>query len=521
MAEKSKPGSKPYRRDLRERLKSLGFADHQIDDVVTAELVQMCHIRPRTARRLARELTLDEVATRYSSLRNDAESRMRGSRIWDYEQWPNRGVRPTVHTLRTLAEVYGTTWVELVDIEDLQHMPEEDRELYHLRVSGGPSDTRAAPTTPPTAPLPASAPPPAHAPAPAPDRPRPRPAPAQPDPSGPAGTAELIRTGAEHALGVARSLSTTNVDNLTLHQLEQELVGTSRSYVHSSPYPLYFRLAQLGNHIAQLLPGRQRPSQTRRLNALAARCSALLAWVCDDLGAAAAAHDHAWAAWIYASHSESENAQRCVSLVRSRLAFSSGDFVESARIADSACSGVPQDSVGSHLLLRRALAWARAGQHHKVHEALRDWKARGEEGPLGAGDGIFELQQAQQRYFVGAALLDILDVEHGLDELRTAIDLFNRTPEDLRSYVEHSLSHIGTAKAFVVLGDVQEASKVVEPVFDLAPERRVRAILSSLRELVAFTAGRPTYGSQLARELSERIDEFASHAITRRLHSVV
>jgi hypothetical protein len=38
--------------------------------------------------------------------------------------------RPTIATLRVLANGYGTTWDQLVDAQDLAHMPETDRLEY-------------------------------------------------------------------------------------------------------------------------------------------------------------------------------------------------------------------------------------------------------------------------------------------------------------------------------------------------------------------------------------------------------
>jgi hypothetical protein len=48
---------------------------------------------------------------------------MTGNRISDYEQWPDGGVRPTLPILRILADTYGTTWDELIDVRDLLNMP--------------------------------------------------------------------------------------------------------------------------------------------------------------------------------------------------------------------------------------------------------------------------------------------------------------------------------------------------------------------------------------------------------------
>ncbi|TYR62726.1 hypothetical protein [Streptomyces parvus] len=526
-----KLGSKPHRRELREQTKALGFPEERICAAVAEALERTCHMRPRQAWRLACELALDEAADRYNTVVDDCRSRMRGSRIWDYEQWPRRGVRPTVNVLRSLAEVYGTTWVTLVDVEDLQHMPEEERELYHRRAAAGGEEPRdAAPRADP-APRQAQTPEQEHAPAQryarAPVRSSPpadvwtpasEPAPTQEADTATGHSCRETAQSAENALGLARFLATTNVDEVSLAQLEAELLSISRACLHASPYPLFLQLTTLHEHIAELLRGHQRPTQTRTLHALVAKCSSLMAWVCDDLGDATAARDHAWAAWRCAGHAEHGDAQRWVRVVRSRLAFASGDFVESAQLANGGTPHSGSDGIESHLLLRRARAWARAGQDGQAREELSAWReAKARQADLGASNGIIQLQAAQEQYFVGAALLDIEDVNQALEALHLALDLFEETPVHRRSYVEHSLSRIDAAKALLTLGAADEAGKVIDPVFGLRPERRVQAILSSLDEFRALVDRRPPSGPRLVRELGVRIEEFSCQSITRTL----
>lgn len=500
MKKQAKRGSKPYRRELRERLKGLGFADEKINEAIVAALTQVCHMRPRMARRLACEFSLDEVAARYNTIMNDAQSRMRGSRIWDYEQWPRRGVRPTAKTLRTLADIYGTTWVDLVDFEDLQHMPEEDREFYHRCAAGDPLP-RAQITPDQQAEDNVSA------------------IVRESTSSRGTSTTELIAQSAENALKLARQLTATNVDNMSLDQLERELLNISRAYLHASPYPVFLQLVKLHEHVAELLRGHQRSTQTRKLHALISQCSALMAWICDDLGDVVAARDLAWAAWLCASHAERADARRWVRVVRSRLAFSSGDFVESARLAGDGVNQGWSDGIESHLLLRSARAWARAGQEGQAREELRKWEGMKERlKNLGTGNGILHLQDAQQRYFIGATLLDIRDFQPALAELQLALELFDKTPADLRPYVEHSLSRIDSAKALLTAGEPQKADNIIAPVFGLQPERRVRTILSSLHELLAFAVKLPFIETCIKRDWSWRVEEFTSRAITRRCY---
>jgi tetratricopeptide (TPR) repeat protein/transcriptional regulator with XRE-family HTH domain len=124
-----KPGSKAYRDQQRERLTRLGVVGRQLVEQLAADLMR-CGRRPREAWRLAYELTQDEVAARFNHVRGDPDSRMRGSRICEYEKWPMGGIRPSVRTLKILATIYETSWDRLVDVDDLEKMPADDRQDF-------------------------------------------------------------------------------------------------------------------------------------------------------------------------------------------------------------------------------------------------------------------------------------------------------------------------------------------------------------------------------------------------------
>src|SRR3712207_3732223 len=105
MAMARRPGSKAYRDQQRERLARLGVEGRQLIEQLVTDLMR-CGYRPREAWRLAHELTQDEVAARFNQIRGDPDSRMRGSRICEYEKWPMGGFRPSVRILKILAAVY-------------------------------------------------------------------------------------------------------------------------------------------------------------------------------------------------------------------------------------------------------------------------------------------------------------------------------------------------------------------------------------------------------------------------------
>jgi hypothetical protein len=129
VATRGKPGSRPYRDQLRRSLVAAGITGPQLVSQVAADLGR-CGMRPRQAWRYAAELSQTQAATRFNEITGNPRAPMRGNRIGDYEKWPDGGVRPPVRALTVLAQAYGTTWDQLVDARDLACMPDADKAAY-------------------------------------------------------------------------------------------------------------------------------------------------------------------------------------------------------------------------------------------------------------------------------------------------------------------------------------------------------------------------------------------------------
>jgi hypothetical protein len=129
VAVRGKPGSRPYRDQLRRTLVAAGITGPQLVSQLAVDLAR-CGMRPRQAWRYAAELSQTQAATRFNEITGNPRAPMRGNRIGDYEKWPDGGVRPPVRALKVLAEAYGTTWDQLVDARDLACMPEADKIAY-------------------------------------------------------------------------------------------------------------------------------------------------------------------------------------------------------------------------------------------------------------------------------------------------------------------------------------------------------------------------------------------------------
>ncbi|MFC6010164.1 tetratricopeptide repeat protein [Nocardia lasii] len=115
------------RRRLRQLFSGIGLADRDLVAPMAAELLR--HYRPRQAWRLANFLTQDAVAALCTQrLLPELDHPILDKRIAAIEAWPkgSRPARPSVRILKILAEIYGTTWDQLVDAKDIAHLPLAD-----------------------------------------------------------------------------------------------------------------------------------------------------------------------------------------------------------------------------------------------------------------------------------------------------------------------------------------------------------------------------------------------------------
>ncbi|MEU5019066.1 hypothetical protein AB0G60_16840 [Streptomyces angustmyceticus] len=495
---------------MRADLLRLGVAEGQLVHHMAAELMRSCAMRPRLAWRLANELTLDEVAGRFNALLSDPRAPMKGARIWDYEQWPARGTRPSMKALRTLSEIYGVSWDELVDYSDLQHLPEAERAAYHAAAAqnrtrtGAPdsSDTKrnmfdGAPGTsrPAFAMLDVSS---AHSPG--------RP-PTQ-------DIFETLERSSEESLQLAFLATETNVDEEVLGKLHQELLDLTYVLMRS-PLPISLRRAlQLRDRVTSLLRDRQQLAYTRELYLLAAKTCALLAWLCEDLGHHAAALTHVRAGWMCAEQADHDGARRWIRAVQSRLAFWAGDYPESARLAADGRRRSFPDGTDSYLTLLEARAWGAEGEAGEALALLAQW----EHGSVydadpNREDVFFNLTQDRERYLAGGSLLLLNRTGDSLAKLRGALTLHERLPRGQRYYGMEMLTRIDLARAYLRKGELDAVPDTLDPVLEVRPTQRLTMLRLSLQELLAEVSGPPYRNSHLSRELHERIKGFCTTGV--------
>lgn len=493
MAAMIKIGSKAYRDRLRAQLVALGFTGERLVQQLAEDLLMRCGKRPREAWRLANEFSLDEVAVRGNTILADARAPLRKNRIWEYEQWPHGGQRPTVPTLRMLAQVFQTSWDRLVDLEDLSAMSDADREDYHAAVR---QRDRSAPDT----------------------------SVVQYRTHGVASAVPgeaVIDEAANESAELATWAAASNIDDDGLAHLHREIRAIAHSYVFAAPLPLFMRARKVRSRVFRLLQGHQRPTHTRELWLVGARACTLMAWMSGDLGSYAAAGDHGWAAWMCAEHAENNSARAWVRATQSKLAFWDGDYVESGRLASSGLEFAAGDSAGLLLALLEARAWARRGRVDDATDALKNWRDLSDGGThedhVG---GVLGISAAQEHYLAGSTYLWLRRPTKALAESRQAIELFEQAPTEQRFYGAEMLARVDASRACLAGGEehgLEAAEEQLAPVLAVEPEQRLQTFIQNLAHVRSRLASPAYRGNQRAQDLQEQLEVYGQEAVGRAL----
>ncbi len=485
MSRQAKPGSKPYRAQLRDRLAALGFPQEAIPAQVAKNLIVECGIPPRTAWRLASELSLDVAAHQYNAVTGDPRAGMRGTRIWEYEQWPERGVRPTVAALRVLAQVYGTGWKCLLGLRDLEQLPAKDLVEYHTE-----EDPAAVAAAEPEVPPPARAVARVEA---------------RPD-------EEEFGAG---ALDDAILLTRTNVDDVQLDDLWSDLDFLGGAYTRTTPDSILAQLAVIEERTASLLKGRQRPKQTQDLLLIGAKSSAMMAWIAGDLGRYRLARELNSAAWLYTQYADDFLARRWVRTSQARVAFWAGNGIESAKLAADALSyHVGGRLTDAPLILAEARGWSSVQAERQVLDAIARWTVV-ENPDLGAGgeDRFFNITKDRRHYMAGTSLLSVGQASAALREFTTAREAFEKMSLEDRWEAMDPMIRIDTGRAHLRLDDLEGAVAQVEPLLAAGVGKQPDMVRAMLKVMATELSGPRWRSATTARNLAEAL--LAAHASAR------
>jgi hypothetical protein len=242
--------------------------------------------------------------------------------------------------------------------------------------------------------------------------------------------------------------------------------------------------------------------------------SGLMAKASQDLGRFHEAMTQARTLYVCADNADHQGLRAWARGLQSLIAYWSGRPQEAVRYAQSGADYTTNvsGSVSSWLPALEARAWAALDVQNEADAALGracDRRATHRQDDLDAIGGLLTFSLAKQRYYAAGTYV-CLDgrQEQAQSEALSALDLFERSSAEERSYSDEAGSRAELALARVNSRQIDGAQDALAPVLALEPARRIDGIVISTGRVYHALRSRYYAGSPEARGLREKIEAF-------------
>ncbi|MEV4050040.1 hypothetical protein AB0J55_02530 [Amycolatopsis sp. NPDC049688] len=463
----AKPGSKPERERLRHQLLAAGSSPARI----AAEMAGRWQFNPRQAWRYTHGLSQTAVAARCNDLLGDPRAPMTGKRISEYEAWPQRGIRPTIHVLALLARVYGTVPRALLGEDELPLLPEPERLVL---------DQLAPAAEPAAAPAPGTL------------------------------DAAAVRAAA-HASGAhAEHAEITEVGAITLEQLDHDVVQLARSSILVQPAEIFGELVRVRDRVFQLLQRRAHPAQQSHLYLLAGQTCGLLAGASMELGCYGAAAEQSRAAWVYAEIIGHNGLKAWLRGTQALIAFWSGNPREAAHLAKAGREYLRHGTGFVRLCNIESRAWAYLGDVRETHAVISMGHRAREQAtePDELHDlvgGEFGFDEARQSFCNAGAWVQVGKPVLAIEAAERALRLYATDAERNRRYGGEASTRLEMTDGYLAVRELDAADAALDPVIGTPATAGVAHLSTRLTDICTTLDTAPYRNSREARELAERI----------------
>ncbi|MGW3961455.1 hypothetical protein ACWED2_16650 [Amycolatopsis sp. NPDC005003] len=465
----SKPGSKPERERLRHQLLAGGSSPAKI----AAEMTGRWQFNPRQAWRYTHGLSQTAVAARCNDLLGDGRAPMTGKRISEYEAWPQRGLRPTVHVLALLARVYGTVPRALLGEDELPLLPEPERLVLEQLPPAEPD--------------------------------------AAPPPPGPGRLNAAAVNAAAHASGAhAERAEITEVGAITLEQLDHDVVQLARTSIRTQPAEIFGELVRVRDRVFRLLQRQAHPAQQSHLYLLAGQTCGLLANASMELGCYGAAAEQSRAAWVYAEIIGHSGLKAWLRGTQALIAFWSGNPREAADLAQAGREYLRNGTGFVRLCNIESRAWAHLGdvrETQKViglgHHAREHVTEPDELHDLVGGE--FGFDEARQSFCNAGAWVQVGKPVLAIEAAERALGLYSTDAERHRRYGGEASTRLEMTDGYLATRELDAADAALDPVISTSATAGVAHLAARLSDICATLDTAPYRSSREARELAERI----------------
>ncbi|MFJ6621690.1 XRE family transcriptional regulator [Kitasatospora sp. NPDC091335] len=479
MPPRPKPGSKQDRDAVRSAL----IATNAPVSVIAAEMRARFGVRPREAWRHAHGWTTQEAADRFNDLAGDAGPSADASLLGKWEKWPApSGRRVTPRVLTVLADLYGATANDLLDLDDRQSFTESD--LRILRHQAEPTPTAAIVARQAAQPAP------------------------PPEPPAELTGADLVRAAARESAQWAQWAEVTNCGPVALEQFTADTQYLAAAYLMADDPLCVFRQTKLQlNRVWDLLYGHQRPQQRRELFTIAGYLFAMLAWMTSDFGHRAQAETHARAALLCADNADDLALHAWVCSTRSKLAFWDGEFRQAVQQAQRGVDYRAAGTVAVLLQCQLADAWAEAGARAQALIAIGDAEdAASLDRSSVLNDqvgGLFSCQTGRHANYSAAVYLRAGSARDALSHADRGLAALQQ--QRVRAYGTEAQLHITRAGANLLARDPEGVLDAIAPVLAMPIEHRTAPVRRRLRDLARDTAASPMGDSAAGLRLQDAV----------------
>jgi transcriptional regulator with XRE-family HTH domain len=497
-------GTKAQRDQLRRAMQQQGCTPEQI----AAEMTLKWGYRPRQAWRHAHGLTQDDVAARYNQLVDSDQAAMAGKRISDFEAWPHGGVKPTLTTLKILADIYGTTTWTLTDHDDRQALPSHER--IALKPQSGDSNTYSEYQSPqlvlPATPVISSS--------------GSRPTLLTGVTAGPLYRSsvdrpihDLIMSAAYESRHHAESAQEHIMPDATLEEVNAEVERLTREHLYQSSISTFPDTLQTRDKIYRLLEYQQYPRQTTHLYYLASVICALLADMSANVGFPRAALEQARAGWAYAEIIGHNSLRLWCRIKEAALADAEDRPQRALDLVSSASSWATEPLGKVSLYNALAVYSARTARADEARVALTRAFDAHDSSP-GSSDlfdhlgGMFSYPREKLLQVSGTTYLELGDISVAENNSAEAITYYETGPLERRARGNEASARIDVGHSRLLRGDVEGASEALEPVLQLPTSRRIGFVGSRLRNFQSTLRNQNVATSHFGRDLMQSIEEF-------------
>lgn len=329
--------------------------------------------------------------------------------------------------------------------------------------------------------------------------------------------AMTARDAAEHA-GDAASLS---VPDMTLDQLDDDVVALARIYSHTSPIEVFRRAKELLDIARTLLDKTQVPRQRTRGYLAAGQSAALLSAICFDLGSLPAAVSLSRTAALYGQVIEHGPLQAYAHGALAFLAYWGGRPSESVRLVQTAQRfGGLGDTALTRLSVIEGRAYGHLGNHRAAESAVHNSLEQSTGGRDELHDDIggeFGFSSARVAMSNATTYLLLRDAEGAEAAASSALRLLSAKREDQRPLLISTQAYVDLARARLLRGELDGAHDALEPVFSVPTEWRGAGTLERLAAVRSALCHPDFVGAAEASTLGERIEEFSSSATAHKL----